>query len=774
LSKISQSNQLGVAFLLWLHALPYVISFCLIGRFVIFGLIGLSMEPTTSVLDSFVFHVWGIARGIVEGVVVAITAGIIFGIVFGVARGIVWGTAFGIILGITLGVAPGITLGIALGIALGIIFGIAFGISFWVNRGIAFGITIGIALGFTLGIILQIGLVITSRIIVGIALGATLVIAFTIARSIRRSDFRGIALGSPIGIIGAIVFGMAEGIMFGLIFITLALRLYYYPIHLIFFWPKVRGQWYPYHPVNWDDTCVIPFPKLDRLLIAYAEHEPKAVAKEIERLIVNYPSQRSAALYAKEALLAREAGRVKDLALLDDIVARLPEGRKSLLADTSRLREMIQDISRWQTRLHTADRPMFRELLAQALCKEIENFQHRIAGFHEPLTSEFRKAAKNWLVLAERQLREVQAILAKEPKPQVFRAGDPVKRDQEAFVPRQNVVGELEKQIMLSTGCPGLMLYGRRRMGKSTILHNLSGFLPANVVPVNISMQNPQAFTSINYFVQLLAHAVQKVLPSEKKSSKMPADLPSFFQFLSQCNHRLEQEDKRLLLALDEYENIDVKIGECVFAEDLLATLRESIQTHRRLTWIFAGRHEITELKHAAWTSYLVSARTLEVPIFTPAETRLLLTEPLKYSELWSKDDPKRPRFTPDFWGERGIDRIYQEAGGWPHLVQLLAETIIDLINDEEKRQVDEELFERSLDKAIVSGYNVLYQLMRGESTLPGEWEYLSAFRKRETQPPPDSEVLYVSLQRRLLVEETNNEWRLRVPLMARWLRQRG
>lgn len=32
-------------------------------------------------------------------------------------------------------------------------------------------------------------------------------------------------------------------------------------------------------------------------------------------------------------------------------------------------------------------------------------------------------------------------------------------------------------------------------------------------------------------------------------------------------------------------------------------------------------------------------------------------------------------------------------------------------------------------------GHNVLSELMRRESTLPGEWEYLSKFRNRDTLP---------------------------------------
>jgi hypothetical protein len=117
-------------------------------------------------------------------------------------------------------------------------------------------------------------------------------------------------------------------------------------------------------------------------------------------------------------------------------------------------------------------------------------------------------------------------------------------------------------------------------------------------------------------------------------------------------------------MSIDEYENIDLKIGQNVFPEDLLSTIRESIQTHRCITWIFAGSHEISELPHAPWTSYLISARTIEIPMFTLDETRLLLTEPLKHSSLWNQGSSGRPHFDEKFWGEGGIEHIHKEAGG--------------------------------------------------------------------------------------------------------------
>ncbi len=561
--------------------------------------------------------------------------------------------------------------------------------------------------------------------------------------------------------------GLALGVPFFL------LRLYYNVVHVVLTGVSSRNAWYNKHPVAWDDCCGFPFPRMESLLVSYAERSPDLGRQEIERLIETYPSQRSSALKAQAMLLARQAGGTSDLARLDEVVAGLPEGKAGFLCETRRLREMVHGVAALQTRLDALERPFLREPLAQLLCREIEDFRRRIGGFQQPLSREFRAAADRWLELAREQLEASRAVLEKAPTLQVFRAGDPVDREGEAFVPRDTVVGEIERQVMLAAGCPGLVLYGRRRMGKSTVLRNLDAFLPPSVHRAGLSMQDPRASGSLELLIERLAAEIGSAadgLPVREGED----DLVFLFGCLETADRQLKEAGRRLLLSIDEYETLDQGIGEGRFPEQFLATLRESIQNHRQITWIFAGSHEITELPNAEWASYLVSARTVEVGPFTAAETRLLLTEPLKHSELWPKGDPGRPRFEPGFWGEGGIERIHAEAGGWPHLVQLIAETTVDLLNDDRRKRVDEEILEWALDKAIVRGHTVFHQLMRGESTLPGEWEYLAAFRSREAQPLPGDEAVARSLRHRLLVAEGDGEWRLRVPLMSRWLRQRG
>ena len=217
------------------------------------------------------------------------------------------------------------------------------------------------------------------------------------------------------------------------------------------------------------------------------------------------------------------------------------------------------------------------------------------------------------------------------------------------------------------------------------------------------AQQFVQDVVPTDLLVQLLAREVSTRFIDKSPAAQPINNLKELFSFLNACNQILEEKDRRLLISVDEYENIDQKIGTGVFPEELLVTFRESVQYHRRITWLFAGSHDITELVNAPWTSYFVSVRTIEVPLFSDLETRLLLTEPLKYSSLWRDDDPNRPRprYESGLWGQGGIERIHAEAGGWPHLVQLIAGTIVDLLNKEGRRQVTSPLMEGALDRAI-------------------------------------------------------------------------
>ena len=452
-----------------------------------------------------------------------------------------------------------------------------------------------------------------------------------------------IVLGIVLGIAGGVAAGIAYGIA--------VFRAYYYPWHFMLLAVTPTASGYRLHPVAWDDLCSLPFVGLNRFLLDLWNSVPETGEREIERLL-SYPSQREEALKARTAVIARTAGINANLAQLDDLVNRLPEGDKGYLAESPRVREMVAGIAEAQRRIDSIDRPFLRQPYAEALVLKIEAFRGQISGFHEPLASDFRKAADAWLELAQAQLEQIKKITGREPTPQVFRAGDPVDRSKEAFAPRLGVIGQVERRVILGDGCPSLLIYGRRRMGKSTLIRNLDIFVLDTVRIASVSMQNPKLSSSTAYFVRLIDEKLRATLNHETTALKSE-DLRGLFERLSSANSWLDDAGLRLILAIDEFENIDTKIGEGVFSPDLLATIRESIQSHRRLIWVFAGSHRVTMLKNAEWPSYLISVQTIEIPPFTETETRLLLTDPLQRSPLYARDAERRPRFEFQLLGGR-------------------------------------------------------------------------------------------------------------------------
>ena len=182
----------------------------------------------------------------------------------------------------------------------------------------------------------------------------------------------GAGIGFSIGMSHGITYGIAVGIAVGIAW----LRAYDHPLHLFFVWPKKQARWYCYHPVAWDDLCSLPFPWLDRLLVAYAEADA-ASGREIDRLIDEYPTQRMAALRARTTLVACRCGRCTSLLNLPALVNELPSRRGDFLflLQSARIREMIGEIWRHQTRLESTTRPFLREPLAWFCMAQIETFQ---------------------------------------------------------------------------------------------------------------------------------------------------------------------------------------------------------------------------------------------------------------------------------------------------------------------------------------------------------------------------------------------------------------
>ncbi|MEM7013694.1 MAG: AAA family ATPase [Verrucomicrobiota bacterium] len=409
-------------------------------------------------------------------------------------------------------------------------------------------------------------------------------------------------------------------------------------------------------------------------------------------------------------------------------------------------------------------------------------FKNLIASYPEPLRFELTRTADAWLELTTREYLKAQRAGDRESVPQIFRAGEQIAA-QEAFLPRFGTVGNLERELAQGHGRPALLIYGRRRLGKSTLIRNLRGFVPEHMRAAVVSCLDPTANPNESAFAKALADAAAEAWPDLEFPDD--AEFETFADFsrtwLGPVNDRLQQRDRMLMFAIDEFEKLDERIGEGKFGREFLPTIRDSIQRHANLAWAFVGAHDLSELKHAEWSSHFVGLRTLEMEPFSLKETRQLLTEPLKYAD---ETNPSKQRvqdfYASGFWGEGAIERIYEETGGWCFLVQAAASNVVKICNEREVSETTPEIVEAGLAETVSSANVTLSNLMLQESREhPAAWDYLKQFRTKTILPEPEDDKLRLTLKRHLLVEPAGEEdgrqlVKLRFPIMKRWVEERA
>jgi hypothetical protein len=366
---LSHRRRVAAVFRVYLHALPYLLLVGLLGRWFLFNALGLRAEQVP------------VPKGL-----------------WWIAHPLIGGLGTGLLIGLAVGLAVCLAVALAVDLAAGLAVGLASSLGF----GLVFGLTHGLAGDPTS----------TLSLVFGLTFGLACGLIGSLASGFAASGFSGLGLG----IVGSFTAGLAvalsglpaEGFLVAglaafFVYFVGFLRLYYLPAHCFWLWPRTRAGIYRGHPVAWDDVCLLPFPAFDRLLVAYAEQDPEAGEREINRLIDEYPTQRRAALRARAILVARRAAAIEDLARLDEILASLPVGEKGFLRETPELRRQVHEITALQAQLDTLDRPFMRLPFARLLVKEIETFGHQIAGFEPPLSNELRNAAQQWLAIARRE-----------------------------------------------------------------------------------------------------------------------------------------------------------------------------------------------------------------------------------------------------------------------------------------------------------------------------------------------------------------------------------
>ena len=254
-----------------------------------------------------------------------------------------------------------------------------------------------------------------------------------------------------------------------------------------------------------------------------------------------------------------------------------------------------------------------------------------------------------------------------------YMAGNPVTG--QIFVGREDIFRHLETLWQNKEERDSVVLYGHRRMGKTSILRNLPTHLHLTqpIIVVDFNMQGVGRVENTGDLLYSLAlilydsiSAVAQEQLEEPDEELFMAHNPytAFKRFLKQLDG--VREGQLFIIAIDEFELIEELIEEKLLDRELLGFWRYLIYTYKWFIIAFAGLHTLKEMTEDYWNP-LYTIKTIPVSFLSEAAAKLLIEQP-----------------SPDFdidYAPNAVERIIKLTNGQPYLVQLVGHILVSRFN---------------------------------------------------------------------------------------------
>lgn len=429
-----------------------------------------------------------------------------------------------------------------------------------------------------------------------------------------------------------------------------------------------------WHPAFWDEGQWIPIYGLDQHLLTLSERDPDEARRVIA--VVSQTKQRWAARAAQVELDARRLERcqtVNDIVQLGDVQASA-----DAQGDASDVLFGLSKISNDVRAALNQSSNYNQRLVLRAANDDLTNLANALTRSKAAYARRFQPIAASWQEIVALHIAQLErAAEARQEIPDPYIVGVPLTRHQEIFVGRTDASARIEA-LLRHEDQPPLLLYGQRRMGKTSLLFNLRWMLPNRIVPLVVDLQGPVAQSLdhqgflYNIAKGMTASVQQQGLALERLSRESLAGDPftAFDDWLDGVETALVNQNRStILLALDEFEALDMAMSAGRLREEaVLGTLRHIIQYRPRFKLILAGSHMLSEF--GRWSSYLINAQTIHLSYLKEAEARQLIERPMKDFPL--------------VYAPSASQRVLDLTRGHPYLVQLLCSEVVALKNEQD------------------------------------------------------------------------------------------
>ncbi|ODG98228.1 ATPase [Nostoc sp. KVJ20] len=374
---------------------------------------------------------------------------------------------------------------------------------------------------------------------------------------------------------------------------------------------------------------------------------------------------------------------------------------------------------------------------------------------------------------------EVGEISITKPVVNPYVVGDPVQGH--LFVGREDIIRQLEELWVMGHQLQSIVLYGHRRMGKTSILLNAANCLGSQIQLAYVNLlrlgDSPQGVGEVLMAIcDEISQTVKLPPPADADLLNLP--YRTFERYLKQVEAKL---DGGLIIALDEFEKIEDLIEAKKIPIDFMGFLRGLVQMSSKIAFAFAGLHTLEEMTADYFQPFFASVIPIHVGFQERAATRQILA------------NPDNEDFLLDYIPE-ALDEIYALTHGQPYLVQLLGFQLVRGYNDfvfEQGRSRDPVFTIKDVEAVI----NDPEFFKRGRYYFDGVWGQaargaegqqaiiqllaphpeglsLDALAQSTGMNDADLQEALNTLKRHDVVEEIQGSWRIMVELFRSWVLQ--
>ena len=674
--------------------------------------------------------------------------GIVWAVVWSVPMGVVWAVVWGathwVLEAIFVPHMPLVSSEILRAIGL------------WAPLGLALGIGLGVSIARGWGVLWGVGVAWTAAILLSVPAGIAFLFPFVIGYF--RLEWYAIDVGGTLALL-------------------VAARAH----------PREARHLFQSSPIYWRERIWLPLLGLKSFLRLVGEQDQRAGLEECLFVLLE---RRTQARMARSALLEMTARRlaaprsVQEIAAAAESIAHMKADPVRLGGDRARVPALLaravpalEELAQLAEQHLAATLRYNRVRALERLRDGAEDLARVLAVERAWLARMLAEVATGWAAVAAARLEEIgesQKAGGFIENPYVF--GQPIEETEtNLFVGRRDVVREIEVSLLRAAQKPALVLWGPRRMGKTSVLVQLPRLLGPEFAPAFLDMQAMQARESVEAFFASVTEAaaaglrrrgmeVEALGESELASSPFSV----FARWTKEVERKLGR-DHYLLLCLDEFERLEGSIREGKLPVELMDQIRHIIQHHAQIVLLFAGSHRPDEME-LNWPDALISTRLVRVSYLKEDEARQLIVEPV-------------PEFGVSF-GPGSVERIVEVTRCQPNLVQAVCYELVNHLNLAERREARQEDVDVAVREAFESAH--LYFAEMWSQLQESQRRLAAAIARSEGRATAEALAEAVgtaaedalrdlkALEAQSIVEVADNRWRFQVPMVGQWVRNRA